>query len=349
MRAVVYADLERVRIDELAAPEPRRPGDAVVRVTCAGICGSDLHFFHGKAPLYEGEGMGHEAVGVVEAVGAGVRRVREGDRVVVAFTTACGACWFCRTGATSLCDHAAIFGTGLLGGRLPGAQAERLLVPEADVNLLRIPEGLDDERAVFVADVATTAVYAATLTALTATSATATVAVVGLGPVGSLSVQALRAAGVGTVAALDRDRSRLAMAEAAGATPINVDERHPEMAVAELTDDRGADVAIDAVGHPDAYTTALDVVRRGGEVVVIGMYSGETVETQLGVAWSRGVTVRFAGVCPVHAYWERTIDAIAAGDLDPAPLVSHRLPLEEAQAGYELFARREATKVLLIP
>ena len=345
MRAVVYADVGKVRLDDVPDAGLERDDDAVLRVTRAAICGSDMHFFHGKAPLYPGEPMGHEAVGVVEAVGADVTRVAVGDRVVASFTVACGACWFCTHGRSSLCDEAAIFGTGLFGGALPGAQAERLRVPHADVNLLAIPDDVDDERALFVGDVATTARYVA---GLAAPAADETVAIVGLGPVGLLVVQALTASRA-TVIALDRDAARLEAAAALGATPVHVDHRNPQMALAAETGDRGADVAIDAVGSPAAFESAVEVTRRGGRVVVAGMYAGETIDVQLGTYWVRGLDVRFAGVCPVHAHWEATMADIASGRLDPSPLVSHRIGLADAQRGYELFDRREATKVLLAP
>jgi len=345
VRAVVYAGVGEVRVADVTAPRLEHGADAVIRVTRAGICGSDMHFFHGKAPLYPGEPMGHEAVGVVEDVGDAVTGVAPGDRVVVAFTVACGACWFCGHGQTALCDRAAIFGTGLFGGELPGTQAERLRVPHADVNLLRIPDAVDDERAIFVGDVATTARYVA---GLAAPSAHETVAVVGVGPVGLLVVQSLRASDAAVVA-LDRDERRLEAAAAWGAEPVHVDERNPQMALAAITGDRGADVAIDAVGSPAAFDTTIGIVRRGGRVVVAGMYAGETVEVQLGTYWVRGLDVRFAGVCPVHAHWKPAMADVAAGRIDPSSLVSHRLPLDEAQRGYELFDRREATKVLLAP
>ena len=346
MRAVVSDGIGRVRVDELPDPVVVRQTDAVVRVTVSAICGSDLHFFHGKAPLERGEGVGHEAVGVVESVGRDVRRVRPGDRVVVAFTAACGTCWFCRHDQSGLCEESAIFGTGRFGGGMPGAQAERLLVPYADVNLLRIADGIDDERAIFAADVLTTAVY---VTTLAGAAGSETVAVVGAGPVGLLCVQALVSAGVERVVVLDRAADRLELAARAGGTIVNVNARHPHMAVAELTGDRGADVAIDAVGHPDAFACAQDVVRRGGRLVVVGMYAGETVETQLGVWWARGLELKFAGVCPVHTHWTTALRSLESGEIDPMPLVSHRLPLAEAQRGYELFDRHEATKVLLRP
>jgi threonine dehydrogenase-like Zn-dependent dehydrogenase len=131
--------------------------------------------------------------------------------------------------------------------------------------------------------------------------------------------------------------------------PVDARERHPQTALADATDGRGADVVIEAVGSPTAFESAMGVVRRGGRVVVVGVYAGESVEVQLGVYWARALTLRFAGICPVHAWWERAMLEVEAGRMNPAPLISHRLSLDEAVAGYDLFDRREATKVVLIP
>jgi threonine dehydrogenase-like Zn-dependent dehydrogenase len=185
--------------------------------------------------------------------------------------------------------------------------------------------------------------------ALAAPAPGETVAVVGAGPVGVLTTQALIGAGAERVVVLDREPARLALVEALGAIPVDVRERDPEMALAALTDDRGADAVVEAVGAADAFATALDVVRRGGRIVVAGMYAGEVVELQLGVWWARALDVRFLGQCPAHAWWEAGRDAVLAGTVDPTPLISHRLSLADAARGYELFDRREATKVLLTP
>jgi threonine dehydrogenase-like Zn-dependent dehydrogenase len=346
VRAVVFEVVGSVRVSDVPDPQVEDPGDAIVRVTRSAICGSDLHFFHGKAPLDPGDVIGHEAVGVVERVGAGVRDFVVGDRVVVAFDIACGACWFCRRGETQLCEDFRNLGAGAFGGGLAGAQAERVRVPVADVNLLGVPDEVDDERALFVGDILTTAVYAAAIAEI---SAEDTVAIVGVGPVGYLCVQAAIARGARQVLALDREPARLALAATAGAVPVDVSARHPSTAVAEATGGRGADVVLEAVGDPRAFETAIDVVRRGGRVVVVGMYAGESVSVQLGVYWARALTVRFAGICPVHAWWRAAMDEVVAGRIDPMPLVSHRIPLGDAPRGYALFDAREATKVLLVP
>jgi 2-desacetyl-2-hydroxyethyl bacteriochlorophyllide A dehydrogenase len=346
VRAVIFEDVGMVRVADVPDPVVEEPGDAVVRVTLSAICGSDLHFLHGKAPIEPGEGIGHEAVGVVEDVGDAVEGFAVGDRVVVAFQIACGACWFCRRGETQLCDHFRNLGAGAFGGGLPGAQAERLRVPTADVNLLGIPDDIEDERALFVGDILTTGVYAASIAGAGSGD---TLAVVGAGPVGLLCAQAAGALGADRVFVIDREPARLALAADMGATPVDVSERNPHTALADATEGRGADMVIEAVGSPEAFGSAVDVVRRGGTVVVVGMYAGETTEMQLGVYWARALTLRFAGICPVHGWWRRAMELVRSGEIDPRPLVSHRLRLDDAPAGYDLFDRREATKVVLLP
>jgi alcohol dehydrogenase len=346
MRGVVFDGIGSVAVADLPDPAVRRPDEAVVRITRAGICGSDLHLLHGKAPMEPGEQLGHEACGVVEAVGGEVTDVVPGDRVSIAFNVACGRCWFCRNGQTALCEEGSIFGYGIFGGGLPGSQAERLVVPAADVNLLRVPDRVGDDAAVFVGDALVTGFYGASLTD---PAPDRVVAVIGCGPVGFCTILGLRALGAGTVYALDREPSRLALAEDAGAVPVHVDQRNPITALADSTDGRGADAVVDAVGHPDVFRGAVDAVRRGGTVVVLGVYSSEVAEIQLGTYWARGLTLRFAGLTPVLPWWDRAMTALERGEVDPTPLISHRLPLEEAAEGYRLFDRREATKVILLP
>ena len=346
MRAVVFEGIGSVAVTELPDPTLEHPDDAIVRITRAGICGSDLHLLRGKAPMEPGEQLGHEACGVVEAVGEGVTNISAGDRVSIAFNVACGRCWFCLHEQTALCEDGSIFGYGIFGGGLPGSQAEYLLVPGADRNLLKVPDGVDDDAAVFVGDALVTGFYGASLAE---PAADRVVGVLGCGPVGLCTIMGLRALGAGEVFAFDRDRERLALAEGAGATPIHIDERNPVTVLAEATDGRGADAVIDAVGHVDAFHGAVDAVRRGGIVVVIGVYSSEVTDVQLGTSWARGLTFRFAGLTPVLPWWEQALAAVERREVDPTPLISHRLPLEEAPEGYRIFDRREATKVILHP
>lgn len=346
MRAVVFDDVGRVRVAEVPDAAVEEPGDAVVRVTRTAICGSDLHFFHGKAPVGAGDVLGHEAVGVVTSVGSGVTRFMPGERVVVSFDIACGACWFCARGETQLCDRFRTLGAGAFGGDLPGAQATLVRIPAADVNLLAVPDDVEDERALFVGDILTTGFYAASIAGIEPGD---TVAVVGCGPVGFSCIQSARTLGASRVYGIDLEPDRLALAAVAGATPVDANERHPQTVLAEVTEGRGADVVIEAVGTPAAFERSVGIARRGGRVVVVGMYTGESVDVQLGVYWARALTVRFAGICPVHTWWERVMAEVRSGGIDPTPLISHRLPLDRAPEGYALFARHEATKVVLIP
>jgi len=346
MKAVVYEDVRTVRVGDVPDPVIEDPHDAVVRITTSAICGSDLHFYEGKAPLSPGDTIGHEGVGVVEEVGEEVERFAPGDRVVIAFDIVCGHCWFCQHGQTSLCDDFRNLGAGPFGGGLGGAQAEKVRVPYADTNLLGIPAGLEDERALFVGDILTTGYYG---TAIAGIQPFDTVAVVGAGPVGFFCVQAAQLHGAKAVLSLDMQPDRLALAEKVGAIPIDVRERNPQMAVSELTEGRGADVAIEAVGNISAYETAFEVVRSGGTISVVGMFVSESVEIPLGFYWTRALRLQFAGICPVHAWWERAMAAVVTGKIDPLPIISHVLPLAEAPRGYELFRSHEATKVVLKP
>ncbi len=243
-------------------------------------------------------------------------------------------------GQTSLCEDFRNLGAGPFGGGLGGTQAEMVRIPNADINLLAIPEGMEDERALFVGDILTTGYYGAAIAGIGPED---TVAVVGAGPVGFFCVQSARLFGARQVLAIDLEPERLAIAEKVGAVPINARERNPQMAVSGLTEDRGADVAIEAVGSVPAFETAVEVVRRGGTVSVVGMFVTESLTIPVGVYWSRMLRLQFSGICPIHAWWDRAMAAVARGDIDPLPIISHRLPLAEAVAGYELFDSRRAT------
>jgi 2-desacetyl-2-hydroxyethyl bacteriochlorophyllide A dehydrogenase len=346
MKGVVFEEVGTVRVDDLPNPKIEEPTDAVVRITASAICGSDLHFFHGKAPLFSGDPLGHEAVGVVEEVGDDVRDIKAGDRVVVAFNIVCGECWFCRRGQSSLCENFRNLGAGTFGGDLGGAQAERLRVPTATHNLLKIPDGMEDERALFVGDILTTGVYGAAIAGIASRD---TVAVIGAGPVGFFAAQAARLHDPSQVVVLDLEPDRLELLAGLGFTVVNPKERNPQTALSELTEGRGADVVIEAVGSVAGFETALEAVRSGGTVCVIGMYVSETIEFQLGVMWTRALRFVFGGIAPIHAWWDRALAAVDEGKIDPLPIISHTLPLAEASKGYELFDRREATKVVLKP
>ncbi|MEX2457638.1 MAG: alcohol dehydrogenase catalytic domain-containing protein [Actinomycetota bacterium] len=346
MKAVIYEDVKTLRVGDVDDARIEDPGDAVIRVTTAAICGSDLHFYHGKAPLSPGETIGHEGMGVVTEVGSEVTKFKPGDRVVMAFDPVCGECWFCLKGQTALCSSFRNLGAGMFGGGLGGTQAEYTRVPTADFNLLAVPEGLDDEQAVFLGDILTTGVYGAGIAGIQPGD---TVAIIGAGPVGFFAAQAAKMHDPEQVLVLDMQADRLALADKVGTTPINVSERNAASAVDELTDGRGADVVIECVGNLSAFESAVGVVRRGGIICIVGMYMTESYELQMGISWGRGLTYRFSGIAPVHAWWERGLQAVRDGTIDPLPIISHTLPLDEAVEGYRMFDAREATKVLLKP
>jgi threonine dehydrogenase-like Zn-dependent dehydrogenase len=229
---------------------------------------------------------------------------------------------------------------------LGGTQAEAVRVPVADVNLLAVPQGMEDERALFLGDILTTAYYGAAIADIQPED---TVAVVGVGPVGFFAVQSAFVHGALRVLAVDMEPERLALAEKVGAISINAKDRNPHTAVDELTGGRGADVVIEAVGNQKAYEDATSIVRSGGTVSVVGMYVSEQLEIPLGVYWTRMLKILFSGICPVHAWWDKALQAVQEGAIDPLPIISHTLPLSEAPRGYELFDSRQATKVVLKP
>jgi threonine dehydrogenase-like Zn-dependent dehydrogenase len=239
-----------------------------------------------------------------------------------------------------------MLGGGPFGGSLGGTQAEAVRVPVADVNLLRVPDGMQDEEALFVGDILTTGYYGAAIAGIQPED---TVAVIGAGPVGFFALQAAQVHGAARVLALDMEPDRLTLAEKFGAIPINVKEQNPQGAVDDLTERRGADVVIECVGNEAAYETATRVVRSGGTVAVCGVYVSEQPQIPLGVYWTRMLRIVFSGICPVHAWWDKALAAVQAGQIDPLPIISHTMSLDDAPMGYELFEARRATKVVLKP
>jgi 2-desacetyl-2-hydroxyethyl bacteriochlorophyllide A dehydrogenase len=344
MRAVTFQAPGEVRIEEKPDPEVVAADDALVRVEASGICGSDLHIFHGRVPVEPGFTIGHEFVGTVLDAGPGVERVAAGDRVLGCFHTACATCVSCLRGDYHRCERGQTFGHGSKLGDLQGAQAELLLVPRANLTLRRVPEGMADEVALFAGDVMGTGYHAV---AHAGTRSGDTVAVLGLGPVGLCAVQAALATGASRVFAVDSVAERLAMAERFGATPLHLSEDDPKRAVRAATEGRGVDVVVDAVGDPGPLAMAVSLARDAGTVSGIGAYAGKG-EVPLGLAWLKGLTLRL-GLANVIAHVDRVLALIEAGRLDPAPLVSHHMSLDRAAEAYELYDNREALKVVLTP
>jgi len=344
MKAVVFRGEHDVRVEDVPEPEILAPGDAIVRVVKAAICGSDLHFYNGRVPgVFAGTVVGHEYVGTVVAIGDEVTRFGVGDEVVGSFQIACGRCLPCRAGRFNHCDDLGVLGYGIFVGDLGGAQAELVRIPHADVNLLAVPPGLLPEQALFAGDILTTGWYAAGIADITPGD---TVAVVGCGPVGTFAQLAAKAMGASTVVALDLVASRLELAATLGSVPVNTAERSASVAVEDILGGQ-ADVVIETVGLPAALITSIDCVRTGGTVSVIGVHTDFEYPLPIGNLFTRNITLRFGGSCNVQGWWEQALHAIAAGQVDPSVVISHRMPLDEAAEGYRLFDAKEAMKVVL--
>jgi 2-desacetyl-2-hydroxyethyl bacteriochlorophyllide A dehydrogenase len=344
MRAVTFQAPYEVRVDDVPEPQLLDPGDAIVRIAATGVCGSDLHIYHGRVKIEAGFTIGHEYVGTVIATGEDVRNVVTGDRVLGCFQTACGRCFFCRRGWFHKCDHSRTFGHGAVLGGLQGTQAEQALVPCADLVLRRVPEGMSDEVALFAGDVMGTGYHAIADSGMRAGDA---VAVLGLGPVGLCAVQAARAHGAAHVIAVDSVPERLALAESFGAQAVHLQEGDPRAAAREATEGRGVDLCVDAVGHPDALDLAVRLTRKRGTVQAVGVYA-ERIELHMGLVWIKALRM-CAGHANVLAHVDPVLAMMSAGLLDPAPLVTHHMALEDAPEAYAVYDRREALKIVLQP
>lgn len=388
MKAVCWEGKGDVRVEEVPDPTILNPRDAIVEVLCSAICGSDVHLYDGVIPtMKRGDILGHELVGRVVATGPGVRGLDEGARVVVPFAIACGDCWFCKNELYSCCDNsnpngwiseglyghasAGLFGYSHMMGGYAGSQAEYVRVPFADVGCIEVPEDLDDEKAVFLADVLPTAWMAAESCGIRPGDV---VAVWGCGPVGLLAIRCAYVLGAERVIAIDDVPERRQLARAAGAETLHANGTSVGSALADLTAGRGPDACIDAVGleahghgiaglydrakqllrattdRPTALREAIQAVRKGGTVSVPGVYGGVADKFPLGSWFGKGVTLR-GGQTHVHRYVRPLMARMASGELDPTFVITHRLALEDAPEGYAAFAAHEdeCVKVLLRP
>jgi alcohol dehydrogenase len=343
MKAVVLRAPGDVGIEEVGDPQILDAGDAVVRVTATAICGADLFPYHGLTPGFEnGTILGHEFAGEVVAVGPAVRGLRTGQRVVNASMISCGTCPSCGAGRVTQCDGRALFGYSGVYPRLDGGQAELVRVPRADRALRRLPDEVSDEAAVFLADILPTGYGAVARAGVSAGDA---VAVVGCGPVGLMAI--LCAVHVGAnVIAVDGIDARRALAEKLGARAVDVAAAAD--AVSEATGGLGADVVIEAAGVPAALDSSLRLARGRGTVSVVGAHFEPDYPLDNALMFERELTLRFSIGDPT-ADAGRLLDLVADGTLDPAQVITHRMPLADAGEAYRLFDGREATKVVLEP
>ncbi|GAA1160139.1 alcohol dehydrogenase catalytic domain-containing protein [Ornithinicoccus hortensis] len=344
MQAVTYDGAGGVVVRDVPEPTIDEPTDAIVAVRWASVCGTDLHLLDDPAGLPEGFVMGHEFVGEVVEVGRGVHSVGVGDLVVAGDYTACGSCWFCRRGEHWHCASRAFFGTGTtFGPALPGGQAELVRVPMADTTLRRIPAGLDPSHAVLVGDALATGYAAARVCAPLPGDC---VAVVGGGPVGQLTALVAQALGAGTVVLTDMDATRRGVASSLGSVSCSPAEA-PDVII-ELTDGRGADSVVDAVGGAAILDAALPLLRKGGRLVSVGVPREAAWDLPLTAAFTAGISIDFV-VGNMLRDADPLLAMLGTGLLDPSPLVTTRLPLTRAAEAYSAVRNRTTLKPLIYP
>jgi threonine dehydrogenase-like Zn-dependent dehydrogenase len=348
VRAITFQGVEALAYEVVPDPVLADATDAIVRVASAGLCGSDLHPYFGRERgLDMGTIMGHEFLGEVVEVGSAVATFSPGDRVVAPFTTSCGTCFYCRTGLTARCERGRLFGWVENGEGLHGAQAELVRVPHADGTLVAVPEGLDEGVALLAGDILSTAAFGADIAGV---SGGDVVAVVGCGPVGLLAIRTAFDRGAREVVAVDRVASRLETAELFGAVAANFETGDPLALVQALTEGRGADAAIEAVGSAAATRTAADLLRPGGRIAAVGVHSEAHLALSPGELYDRNLRYA-AGRCSARHYMPASLE-LAAREADLlGTLISHRLPLSEGVEAYRHFAARDPgwNKVVLTP
>lgn len=346
MNAVVLRAPRTVEVVAVPKPSIGEPTDILVRVERTAICGTDLHPYEGRLEIEPDVILGHEFLGEVEAVGSAVTQIAEGDRVVASCVVSCGACYQCRRHQPGNCAGSRIFGLGLALGDLAGGQAEYVVVPSADITARVIPAAgtANDDDILFAGDIMTTG-YEAVVRAMRPGD---TVAVVGAGPVGLCAAMAAKALGAGQVIVIDRVKNRLKEAENDGAISVDASETDPTDAILDLTDWRGADVVVDAVGHENALISAISLVRAGGTLSIPGVYTEESMTLPFAELYLKGIKVEM-GVSHITEYMDEVIALVVAGKLKPSSMISHRMGLSEAAESYRLFEAREATKIVLDP
>lgn len=389
MKALVWHGKSDIRCESVPDPKIEDSRDAIIRVTACAICGSDLHLFNGLIPgMKSGDIVGHETMGEVVEVGVGNKKLKVGDRVVVPFTISCGECFFCvrglysgceksnpnRDAATKLWGHspAGLFGYSHLLGGFPGGQAEYLRVPYADVGPIKVPDGLSDEQVLFLSDIFPTGFMAADFCDIQDGD---TIAIWGCGPVGQFAIRSAFMLGAGRVIAIDTVPERLAMAKEAGAITLDFRSEDIYERIQDMTDGRGADACIDAVGteadtysgldavvdrikvatfmgtdRPHVLRQAIHCCRNFGTVSIVGVYGGFLDKIPMGSAINRGLKFRMAQT-PVQRYLPQLLSRIQNGEIDPSFVITHRATLDDGPDLYKTFRDKQdgCIKVVLKP
>jgi len=345
MKALVYHGPGQKSLDDHPKPDVKDAGDAIVRVMHTTICGTDLHILKGDVPTCQpGRVLGHEGVGIIEAVGAAVSTFKPGDHVLISCITACGRCDYCRRGMYSHCTT----GGWILGNAIDGTQAEFVRIPHADTSLHPIPQGADEEALVMLSDILPTGFECGVLNGKVQPGSS--VAIVGSGPIGLAALLTAQFYAPAQIIMVDLDDNRLATAQRFGATRIvNSKTEDAVAAIMAVTDGRGVDTVIEAVGVPATFELCQDLVAPGGTIANVGVH-GVKVDLHLEKLWSRNITITTRLVDTVTT--PMLLKSVTAKKLDPLQLVTHRFTLDGILDAYEAFshaAETQALKVLIAP
>lgn len=334
MKAITFQGPRDLAVENVDDPVLQEASDVIVEVELSAVCGSDLHVYHARETgLDRGTVMGHEFVGRVLETGGEVRDLKAGQSVLSPFTTSCGACYYCRAGLTARCTRGGLFGWVEGGVGLHGAQAERVRVPLAESTLLPIPDGVSPEEGLLLGDVFSTGYFCALRGDVTGGGVCV---VIGCGPVGLSAILGAHDLGAERVFAVDSVTERLEIARTLGATPIDYTTTDPASIVAAATEGRGADTVLELVGNAAAHRTAIDLVRPGGTVSVVGVHNEEHFSFTPTEAYDKNLTYR-VGRCPARQMAQRLLPTVLEKRFDLTPLISHRFPLDQGVTAYEWF------------
>jgi alcohol dehydrogenase len=343
MKALVYHGPGERAWEDMPRPTIQDPGDAIVRITTSTICGTDLHILKGDLPaVTDGRILGHEGIGIVEEVGAGVSEFQVGDKVIISCVSACLKCDFCKRGMYSHCRH----GGWILGYTIDGTQAEYVRIPHADGSLYNFPAGADEEAMVMLSDILPTGFECGVLNGQVKPGDT--VAIVGAGPVGLAVLLTAQFYSPAAIFMIDLDDKRLAVAKKFGATNlINSADGHAADQVMDLTKGAGVDVAIEAVGIPATFDICQSIIAAGGHIANVGVH-GKPVELHLERLWDRNISITTRLVDTVTT--PMLLKVVRSGKLQPAQLVTHRFAMTDIMKAYDTFgnaAKEGALKVVL--
>jgi alcohol dehydrogenase len=341
MKALVYRGPGKKALEHCQRPKVTAPTDAIVKITNTTICGTDLHILKGDVPTCKpGRILGHEGVGVVDSVGAGVTSFRPGDRVLISCITACGKCEYCRKGMFSHCTT----GGWILGNEIDGTQAEYVRIPHADTSLYRFPEGVEEEALVMLSDILPTGFECGVLNGKVQPGDT--VAIVGAGPIGLAALLTAQFYSPAEIIMIDLDDNRLEIAKRFGATAtVNSKNSDAVAQVMRMTGDRGVDAAIEAVGIPATFVLCEDIVAPGGTIANIGVH-GVKADLHLERLWSHNITITTRLVDTVTT--PMLLKTVQAGKIDPKRLITHRFRLDEILQAYDTFGRAADTRALKV-